>query len=267
MLARLELISGIPASVLEPEIRAVHQKRGTSEYSNLLNELPSLRSSDARTPLARFDEAIHEMNIARRANTNLYPRVMETLLSLRERGVTIVAYTESIAYWTEWRIKHTGLDGVVDILYSAPDHDLPKGMTFDDLRTLPPEEYGLKITDHRHVPKGSTKPNGGILRSILNDCHRTPEEAVYIGDSLMKDIVMAQRAGVPDVHAKYGEAQRLKEYALLRRLSHWPDRDVERERELAESATNEVRPTRVLTRGFWEILDIPEFQSHWQVQT
>jgi hypothetical protein len=36
-------ISGIPQDELEPEIRDIHQRRGTAEYSYLIGELPSLR--------------------------------------------------------------------------------------------------------------------------------------------------------------------------------------------------------------------------------
>ena len=95
--------------------------------------------------------------------------------------------------------------------------------------------------------------------SILDDCLRTPEEALYVGDSLMKDIVMAQRAGVANAHAKYGEVLRLKEYALLQRVSHWPGRDVTREQTI--SVTNEVMPTHTLEQGFREVLDLPEFRQ------
>lgn len=257
MLERLEMISGVPASTLEPEIRAVHQRRGTSEYSHLLNELPSLLEvSGGLTPLVKYDEAIHVMNSARLANTKLYPEVQSTLQALKRQGVLIVAYTESIAYWTEWRIKHTGLDGVIDILYSAPDHDLPLGVNFEDLRTLDPDTYGLKSTDHRHVPKGAVKPNAAILLTILAECAQSSDDALYVGDSLMKDIAMAQEAGVRNAHAKYGESHQLAEYALLQRVSHWPERDVIKEQQLA--VADDVVPQFVLKNGFGEILEIFE---------
>lgn len=259
MLDRLEQISGVPASTLEPEIRAVHQRRGTSEYSYLLNELPSLQHAAGDTaPLVKYDEAIHEMNSARLANTQLYPGVASTLQILRNKGVLIVAYTESIAYWTEWRIKNTGLDGIIDILYSAPDHDLPLGVSFQDIRKMEPEAYGLKRTVHRHVPKGAIKPNAAILRSILADCARAPRDALYVGDSLMKDIVMAQRAGVRNAYAKYGESQHRAEYSLLQRVSHWHDSDILREPQITAEM---VAPQFVLERGFGEILEVFEMCS------
>jgi hypothetical protein len=43
MLDEIVRISGLPRETLIPEIRAVHQKYGTSEYSFLIEELPSLQ--------------------------------------------------------------------------------------------------------------------------------------------------------------------------------------------------------------------------------
>jgi phosphoglycolate phosphatase len=67
---------------------------------------------------------------------------------------------------------------------------------------------------------------------------------------------MAQSAGVLDVHARYGEAQRLAEYDLLRRVTHWPDRAVAKERVLMSS--DEIQPTVTLTARFDEILPLFE---------
>lgn len=255
MLTRLSEISGIPREVLEIEIRAVHRLRGTSEYSNLLNELPSLieMASDS-TPLEAYDDAIHVLNKRRKETTKLYPRVKETLLEFRRQGIIVAAYTESVSYWTEWRIKCTELDGIIQFLYSAPDHDLPSGTTFQDLRRRPAEEYGLMHTIHRHVPRGEVKPNPDILRSIIQDLDCAVADAVYVGDSLLKDIRMAQDAHVLDIHALYGEVQHRPEYELLRRVSHWPDDTVLDEQQ--QISTRSIRPTISLARGFYEMLPI-----------
>jgi FMN phosphatase YigB (HAD superfamily) len=251
MLTRLSALSGVPQDVLEPEIRRVHQAHGTAEYSHLLNELPSLREgTNGQDPLIFYDEAVHIWHSARKKATRLYPGVVETMNLLRTNGVLIVAYTESLYYWTEWRMRHTGLDGLVDVLYSSPDHDLPAGVSFEDLRRRPAEDYGLRKTQHRHVPKGMLKPNAEVLRTILEDCERDAADAVFVGDSLMKDIAMAQSVGVLDAWAKYGKIQDNPEYDLLRRVSHWPDADVARERTLNHSG--EISPT-VTLRHFGEV--------------
>lgn len=258
MLSTLEELSGVPQDVLVADIKAVHQKRGTTEYSHLLNELPSLKElSGDVAPMERFDPAVHALNSARKKNTRLYPGVRETLLELKRRGVAIAAYTESLAYWTSWRVQHTGLDGVIDAIYSAPDHDLPVGVSVQDLRYWGDEErYRLRRTTHRHVPAGTLKPNTEILRRILADFDRTPEETVYVGDSLMKDIAMAQDAGVHDAHAKYGEPHRQPGYDLLRQVTHWTDEAVAREKAL--TVNRDIVPATVLDRDFAQLL--PVFQ-------
>jgi FMN phosphatase YigB (HAD superfamily) len=255
MLERLIEISGVPAEVLEPQIRAVHQARGTAEYSFLLDEVPALvEASGSVPPSKRYDDALHQLHSRRRATTRLYPGVLEALTSLKQAGIAIAAYTESLAYWTEWRIRWTSLDGLIDRLYSAPDHDLPNGVSREQIRTKAGDEYGLKHTKHLPLPRGVMKPNAEILRSILSDCGVQPDQVVYVGDSLMKDIAMAQSVGVLDVHAKYGEAHQKAEYELLRRVTHWTDKDVQREKEL--SRRPEVHPTITLQQGFPELLPV-----------
>src|SRR3546814_16660567 len=69
---------------------------------------------------------------------------------------------------------------------------------------------------------------------------------------------MAQHAGVTDAHAAYGAAQQQDAYALLRRVSHWPQDDVEREKTLLNDAT--IIPTYRLAR-FDQLLKKIEFQS------
>lgn len=258
LLEELVDLSGVDRATLEAQIRTVHQRRGTTEYSNLVREVPALVAAAApRDPAEFFDAALYAQSSARRATTRLYPGVAESLRVLKAAGTRIVAYTESGAFWTEWRIRHTGLDGAIDVLYSAPDHDLTAGVATDELRTghYPPQDYGLKATEHRHVPHGVLKPNAEVLSAILDEQGHTPGQALYVGDSLMKDIAMAQDAGVADAHAEYGLVQHKDEYDLLRRVTNWSDRDVAREQDLARPG-GAVTPTHVLHSGFGEILPL-----------
>ncbi|SUA74422.1 phosphoglycolate phosphatase [Nocardia otitidiscaviarum] len=260
MLSNLSAMSGVPQNRLEDEIRTVHRRRGTTEYSALLTELPSLQELHPNENLLEvYDSAIHVLNSERLRTTRLYPGVKETIEELRRRNVPVVAYTEAVAYWSEWRIKKTGLDGLISTLYTAPDHDLPLGLTVGDLRKLPAEDYGLKATDHRHTPKGLLKPDTRILRKIIADQQLQPDQVAYVGDSLMKDVAMAQQIGAHDVFAKYGVAQHRTDYELLRRVSHWTDDDIEREESI--SAGHEVHPSYTLAEGFTEILQYFDFKE------
>lgn len=78
-------------------------------------------------------------------------------------------------------------------------------------------------------PTGARAP-GTVLRDILRRLGRDPSECVYIGDNLMKDVAMAQDAKILAVHATYGGVQHKVEYDLLRKVSHWTEADVQREK-------------------------------------
>lgn len=258
LLDGLVSISGLDRAFLEDQIKTVHRKRGTTEYSNLVREVPALvEFSGSRDPMDVFDSALHAQNSRRLSATRLYPGVFEGLNALRETGVHVVAYTESGAFWTEWRMRHTGLDGIIDVLYSSPDHDLAAGVKLSELRSghYDEENYGLRRTKHRHAPPGAVKPNLAILNTILESQDCESSDAVYLGDSLMKDITMAQAAHVLDVHAAYGLVQHRQEYDLLKRVTHWTEDDVAREKALS-APVSEVEPSIVCRDGFMEILPI-----------
>jgi FMN phosphatase YigB (HAD superfamily) len=249
--------SGVDRATLETEIRVVHQTNGTSEYAPelLLPLLPSLRRNDSPgAVLERYDPAVHAYHRARKAAERLYPHVLETLTKIRGSGCLIVAYTESQAFVTSQRILRLGLDGVIDHLYSPPDHELPADTSRGDLRRYDAGHYELKRTRHSNTPAGERKPSAEVLQSILDDVGASASSTAHVGDSRMKDVAMAQAVGVSDVWAKYGEVQTHPGYELLRRVSHWPDKDVEQEKQVA--LEDRIKPTFVLTQGFNELLEV-----------
>ena len=89
---------GVTRDRLLSEIRTVHQKHGTSEYAFLLEELPCLRDAFPNADIvAHFDDAIHSYRRARKEHLKLYPGVLQTLQTLKDAGILVVAYTESMA--------------------------------------------------------------------------------------------------------------------------------------------------------------------------
>jgi phosphoglycolate phosphatase len=257
MLDRLIADSGVPRETLEEELSAVHRAHGTTEYAFAIQALPSLRARHPGEDLAaRYAGAIEAYRGARRATLRLYPGVLDTLTALRAAGTRVVAYTESRAFHASYRARALGLDGVLDALYSPPDHALPEGMSLAELRRYPPERYGLRHTAHRHTREGVWKPDAAVLLDLLRgDLGIEPAEAVYVGDSLTKDVAMAQAAGVVDVFARYGDVRARTGYELLRRVSHWTPAMLAGAERLAEA---DVRPTHVLRTGFAELLDLVE---------
>jgi phosphoglycolate phosphatase len=258
MLDRITSDSGVARGTLEQEFYALHQRHGTTEYAFAIQELPSLRARHAPEELpTRYAAAIEAYRAMRRQTLRLYPGVLETLRAIRAAGTLVVAYTESRAYYADYRVRTLDLDGVLDVLCSPPDHALPEGVTPSSIRRYPPEHYRLHGTIHRHTCEGVWKPDAAVLRSILHDIGAGPGEAVYVGDSLVKDVAMAQAAGVMDVFARYGDVRNRPGYALLRRVTHWSPTMLAGAERLTEA---DVLPTHVLVDGYAELLGLIDFR-------
>lgn len=253
MLAQLVADSGVPRETLERELYLVHQRYGTTEYAFAIQELPSLAARHPGEDLvARYAPAIEEYRRVRRRTLRLYPDVAATLEAIKAAGCLTVGYTESRAYYANYRIRALGLDGLLDYVYSAPDHALPAGMTREQIRKYPAEHYRLTRTVQRHTPEGVWKPEAAVLLGILGELGARPDQTLYVGDSLVKDVVMARAAGVVDVFARYGLVMEHAGYALLRKLTHWsPAMVAQSERTTAE----DLVPSHVLERGFSELLE------------
>jgi phosphoglycolate phosphatase len=171
---------------------------------------------------------------------------------LKVDDVLVAAFTESKAFYTNYRFRKLGLDGLVDYLYSPQDHLVPDEMR--ETRFYEPEIYDLKHTIHRFTPEGELKPNPEILTQIIKDLGASNDEVVYVGDNILKDVFMAQQAGVTDVHALYGASQHKPEYELLRKVTHWTPEMVERERYALRPGG--LKPTYVLDKNFAQILPL-----------
>ncbi|WP_174285643.1 HAD family hydrolase [Sphingomonas bacterium] len=214
MIGKVLEISGVDPEEFYVQCSVIHQKYGTSEYSRLLEELPCLRALYGDDTVAIMAPAIDAFREARRSALRLYPTVEQTLKSLKAAGVLIAAFTESKAFYTNYRFRKLGLDGLIDYLYSPEDHSMPDETP--GTRFYAPETYSFKHTVHHYTPEGEMKPNPDILIQIIADLGASIPEVVYVGDNILKDVFMAQQAGVTDVHALYGASQHKPEYELLR---------------------------------------------------
>ena len=249
--------SNIDKSVLLAEMKVVHQKHGTAEYAFVLENLPSLQKlyGSRDNIKSEMNAAIHAFRKARKDKLKLYDTVEKTLIHLKDEGVLVVAYTESKSYYTSYRIKKLGLDRYIDVLYSPADHELPEG---EGLNT----SFKFDDMEHKWTPEGELKPNPKLLLDIIESVGATPDKCIYIGDSEMKDIEMAQQAGVSDVFAKYGTTHfedNNKEYDLLVAVTHWTDADVERERKIKESSHH--MPPSNTAETFSDILEMFDFEA------
>lgn len=258
MLDEIAAISGISRETLIPEIAAVHQKHGTSEYSFLIEELPSLqRILDGRPATEVFARAIEIYREQRSEHLKLYPTVAETLLKIKGRGARIIGYTESMAFYSNYRLRRLGLDGVLDFVFCPRDHLLPEGLGPEDFRRYPAERYELTYTKQEFTPRSSKKPDPVVLNTIISNLGLSKADCVYVGDNLMKDVAMAIDCGIDDVWAKFGQAHKRPEYKLLQEVTHWTPQEVEREQRIRER--EHVHPTYTLEETYSEILNLFDF--------
>ena len=260
MLEEIINISGVPKEKLIPEIRTIHQKHGTSEYSFLIEEIPQLKPILKGKPATEvFAAPIASYQRQRRQHLRLYSTVGETLLKIKGRGSRIIGYTESMAFYSNYRVRRLGLDGVLDHVFYPEDHVLPRGLSSGDGRRYPTAHYELKYTRQHYTPKGSTKPDPEVIDTIVEDLELTKAHCVYVGDSLMKDMAMALNSGIDDVWAKYGQAHKREKYRLLQEVTHWTEEQVQQEQRT--EARVDVNPSYTLETSFSEILDMFEFDD------
>ena len=222
--------SGIDQDQLKSEFRAIHQREGTSEYVFSVQELPSLQKLHPGEDLTEvYADAIKAFRQERKKHLKLYDDVFETLQQLKDNGTRVIAYTESPGYHAMSRLKKLGLDGVLDVVYSMPDHFFPVDVDIDNVRHYESKEYGFKKTEMRHTKQGVLKPNPETLKGIVSDLNIPEDEILYVGDHLMKDVSMAKELGLNAAHAAYGSYMGDDNYELLKELTFWTDEMIEKE--------------------------------------
>ena len=254
-------VAAKPVDEVEAAIRQVHQARRTSEYTFLIEEIAVLEEERSKGDIrSTFQGAIEASRSGRDQNLRLYSSVFSSLWDIKRNGTKIVAYTESMGFYSAYRLKRFGLDGVIDVLFSPEDHDKPDGVSVEKMRRLPDEFYELQVTEVRHTPPGELKPNPRVLLDIIKTVGATADRCAYIGDSLFKDVAMARDVGVFDIHAQYGESQRRPEYSLLQRVSHWTEADVQREKAITAKGHN-FDASAVLKDTFAEIYMYCDFAA------
>lgn len=241
---------------LYKDFRAVHQKYHTSEASNELTEVACLTKENIlfiqNEPVIEGKSILHKYNSDRLHGLNLYPNVLTTFKSLRKKNITIIGFTESNTFHTMKRIKQLRLEPIFDSIYAPVD----LGKKNMNERFYDEDQYNLKNTKLIELPKGTKKPNKEILLTILKQNNFNPEDAVYVGDKLQKDILMANDAEVFSVFAKYGSMAFDDRYKLLQTVSHWSEEDVEYERQVNSMLSNITITPKLEITNFNQLLPL-----------
>ena len=256
----------IPDEELKEDFKKLHQKYGTTEVSFAYNELTSLTNEAKKqinkkpTPLSK--SIYHKYNSNKKNNLKMYLGVLDTLKKLKSEGVLVIGFTESNAFFTKYRLKHLGLDGLFDCIYTPLDTGVPNStFQFNDQNYWEPEQ-----TEIRYLSREIKKPNSEILGIILRDFMVKPENAIYIGDKIDRDIRMANDAGITSVYAKYGSVIDGEKYDLLKTVTHWSEEDVIREQEYKIQHENDIiRADYTLEKSYSEIFDFFQFSNYYKL--
>jgi phosphoglycolate phosphatase len=135
-------------------------------------------------PLARKD---------RDSALELFDGVVDTLMELQLRGVPVVAHTDAPYTSAGNRIRISGLDGMINTVYATPVHQ-----TFGEATDF------AEVTDVRCIDNWKPKPDHTVIDSIVRRHGTVNDRTLYVGDSLRRDMSMAQAAGLIPVWARYG---------------------------------------------------------------
>lgn len=267
-LNRISMEFSIDIDTLTEDFKAIHQRYHTTESSFRFNELTSLteeQKATIRQGANNTKSIYHEYNSNKKNKLKLYDTVLETLQEIKAKGTIIVGFTESSAFFTKYRLKHLNLDGIIDYIYAPIGADVP-----DDLRVYPIDHWEPEITEFRYLSQSVKKPNPEILEIILSDFKAKKENTIYIGDKPDRDIHMAQQVGITSVYAKYGHLINDKRYDLLRKVTHWTNEDVEREKQ-THATIQSSPPNYTLHNKFSEIkphfnfIEFPELPNRNQI--
>lgn len=253
MIEKVIEITGCDKEVLLDDFQKVHQRHHDSEHPFALLETDIVKSIFADCShdevLNVLDPAFYAFNSMRKQTLRLHDGVAETLRRLSDRQIQIVAHTEGKLFAVIDRLRRLDIEHFFSSIYCRerpvsrhPDEEAAKIWL---------EAFPLyKVTE---LGNHQQKPDPTVLLEICSKESVSPSEVGYVGDSVARDILMANRAGVFSIWAKYGAQHDRDDYARLVRISHWTDEDVEREIRLKEEARG-VAPSFIAKNSFREVL-------------
>jgi FMN phosphatase YigB (HAD superfamily) len=192
-------------------LKAVYTLYESNEYPFALQE-SSLYAEFGE--FGSFDRLVIEparaaFSHARRKYLQPYKSVVETLQTLSSLRIPVVALTDAPRNPAEQRIKKLGFDALFKAAYTMPGFAFPSSETGDTLVShdiVSKEQQGVYRAQCQviELPKEFEKPHSGGLERILHDFQVPARETLVVGDSLKKDITLAQRLGCVDAWAEYG---------------------------------------------------------------
>lgn len=238
-------ILGCDRESLIAQLRHVHRLHGDSEHPFALLETEIVRTTFSEDEAKEvLDPAFHAFNRARKDLLKLYPGVAGTLALLKEARIPIIGHTEARPLAVIDRLQRLGLQNFFDRVYCRVRADAHADLVLNNAQ--------LPVVELSHHQQ---KPDPLVLAEICAREGFYPGNTVYVGDSLFKDVSMANSAGVFAAWAEYGTRVSPADYEKLVSVSHWSDEDVERARAFAKGSVP-AKPDLTLEHDFSEVLPL-----------
>lgn len=207
------MVTSLCETTGEPRIRVVqalkkvYERYGSNEYPYVLQESelfePYADDFDSFDRLV-IDPAREAFSTRRKRYLRLFPTVKETLAKLRADGVRVVALTDAPRNPAESRIRQLELSQYLDALYCMPGFDFPTTGVSAAIRSRHEAGHYRATIPVIELPREHEKPDPrGYLR-ICAEQGVAPEETIFIGDNLKKDLKVASTVGALGVWAAYG---------------------------------------------------------------
>jgi phosphoglycolate phosphatase len=207
MVDSLVATTGLPRVRIVQSLKAVYSKYESNEYPFAIQESELFKPYEAD-----FDSfnalvlgpARQAFRVARERFLRPYPGVREALETLRGRKLLVIGLTDAPRNAAELRLKWLKLDHHFDALYTLPGYALPENVDPEIRKRDAAGHYRSRVPRVEELPHAAEKPSPDGLRRILEDFRLEPDQVLYVGDNVKKDMPAAKACGVLGVWAEYG---------------------------------------------------------------
>lgn len=216
----------------QKQIEYLHEKTGIEvntikkSFKQVFKKYDSLEVPDAVLELNIWDQCtMHREQIEDiqkvvqnilmdgwRQNIKLYPHVRETLEWLRINSVYVIGISDAFSFWIDYRLTCLSMLECFDRIYALENSRI--------IHSKVVKEAG-KASNMIVFSSHELKPSTKVIEVVAEMYNVEKSEIYLIGDSLKKDIVMAQHAQVHDIWAKYGTAFKKGNSSLLSEVTPW----------------------------------------------
>lgn len=140
------------------------------DHANIADYMQNLGIDDKE----KYDECCNAYERAKLGSLQPYYGIRACLGRLRSRGLKLAVVTDATRENADARLKKTGLARYFDLVIALED-------------------------------TGKRKPSPDPLRLALERLGVMPEEAIFVGDSLARDVAAGKALGVATAYAAYGD--------------------------------------------------------------